>query len=329
MKQFAACCAFAALIAVLSTTAVAQTLELQSGTVVRFLNAEEARALLGATDPWVDGFSPFDRQLRMGSPEPVSKAQFLEFSAANALAWDDHGRELMTEVVAKTKSRLEALNLVLPLPDEVLLIHTTGKEEGGANYTRSSAIVASELDSTTFDQAYSVFLHELFHVMTRHDPSVRDPLYRIIGFEPRPPLEYPEALMPRKISNPDGFHFEHVIEIQAEEQSHKAMMLTLSKTKEYTGGKLFDYVTIAMLPVTSGDGVTRAVIRDGEPVLYQMGQFTGYFEQIGQNTQYIIHPEEIMADNFKFAVMGTEDLPNPEIIDAVLEVLTAVSADSQ
>ena len=33
----------------------------------------------------------------------------------------------------------------------------------------------------------------------------------------------------------------------------------------------------------------------------------GFYEQIGKNTQYIIHPDEVLADNFIIMCMAKED----------------------
>ena len=44
-----------------------------------------------------------------------------------------------------------------------------------------------------------------------------------------------------------------------------------------------------------------------------------YFRQIGRNTSYIIHPEEVLADNFSMMVLGRKEIPNPEIVEAIRE----------
>jgi hypothetical protein len=47
---------------------------------------------------------------------------------------------------------------------------------------------------------------------------------------------------------------------------------------------------------------------------------SGFFEQIGRNTRYIVHPEEIMADNFSLMLFGGT-LSNPEIVEALRALL--------
>jgi hypothetical protein len=44
-------------------------------------------------------------------------------------------------------------------------------------------------------------------------------------------------------------------------------------------------------------------------------QITGYWEKIGRNTRYTIHPDEIIADNFTFLAMSSEDKSEIEKFD--------------
>jgi hypothetical protein len=49
----------------------------------------------------------------------------------------------------------------------------------------------------------------------------------------------------------------------------------------------------------------------------------GFFEQIGRNTDYIIHPEETLANNFVYLMMAKEDLKNPDIPKNIEVVLVS------
>mgnify|MGYP000737127861 CR=1 FL=1 len=44
---------------------------------------------------------------------------------------------------------------------------------------------------------------------------------------------------------------------------------------------------------------------------------TGFFEQIGYNTQYIIHPEEIVASNFELLFEENPEVQSKEILDKI------------
>ena len=64
-------------------------------------------------------------------------------------------------------------------------------------------------------------------------------------------------------------------------------------------------------------GERQALLKNGKPTIYSMNDITGFFEQIGRNTQYILHPEEIMADNFVFAMNDRKRQPTQKIIDEI------------
>jgi hypothetical protein len=52
-----------------------------------------------------------------------------------------------------------------------------------------------------------------------------------------------------------------------------------------------------------------------------VSQLEGFVEQVGRNTGYIIHPEEILADNFKLLATGAENVPSPQILDKMRGIL--------
>ena len=296
---------------------------LHEDAALRFATLEEARRVLGTEDDWVRAFGPFDRQVRMHVREPVTNEQFLEFAAGEAREWTGEEIATLTVVIDTVRAGLERCGIRMDLPTETFLIKTTGTEEGGnANYTRANAVIMPERQIARDPlDLEGVMLHELFHVMTRHNPSLRAPLYHIIGFQPCNELEYPPALLPRKITNPDAFHFDTFIQVSAGSRRILAMPLTLSSKTIYGGGGLFDYVTIQLLEITIDGGDPKPALADGEPVLHQLNEVRGFWEQIGGNTRYVVHAEEIIAVNFGLAVRGQTDVANPEILDEILDVL--------
>lgn len=300
------------------------SVELHDGSAVRFASLEEGRELIGAADEWVRSFGPLDFQVRLDSKEPVSEAEFLDFARDQVLAWDDAEIATMTGVVEGIREKLAGLRLHLSLPDEILLVQTTGREEGNmGGYTRGSLIVVPEGEMAgAADQIEKFMLHELFHVMTRHEPEVRKPLYEIIGFKPGGAFEYPADLVPLKITNPDAYHYDSYIKLSADDDSVLVTPLTLSKSESYEGGRIMGSVVVKFLRVEVKAGVMTPVRVDGELVLYAMDEVLGYTDKIGKNTFYVIHPEEIMADNFSLAVRQVKSVATPEILERILAVLS-------
>jgi hypothetical protein len=65
----------------------------------------------------------------------------------------------------------------------------------------------------------------------------------------------------------------------------------------------------------SAEGKTAVKLIDGKPQMLDPAETPAYHEKIGRNTGYIIHPEEILADNFVLLVTGETDAKTPKILD--------------
>jgi predicted nucleic acid-binding Zn finger protein len=66
-----------------------------------------------------------------------------------------------------------------------------------------------------------------------------------------------------------------------------------------------------------GNTVKEPELLNGRPIIYSMNDVRGFFEQVGRNTQYILHPEEIMADNFVYAINDRKKQPTQAIISSI------------
>ena len=218
----------------------------------------------------------------------------------------------------------------LPLPKQVLMIRTTGKEEGNAGYTRGAAIVLppDEINRPAALLKETV-AHEFFHVLTRANPELKEKAYAAIGFKKCNEITLPPALAARKITNPDAPNNDHYILLGVGHQAHSAVPVLLSKSAKYDmarGGEFFNYLDFKWLVVESTDGKTfTPVMQNGEAELVDMSEVVGLEEQIGKNTTYTIHPEEILADNFKLLVLGKK-VESPEILTKLRDSLGVKAA---
>lgn len=55
--------------------------------------------------------------------------------------------------------------------------------------------------------------------------------------------------------------------------------------------------------------------QDGVTTVYTLQQASDFRERVGENTNYVIDPEEILADNFVYALFGKADLPDPQLVE--------------
>jgi hypothetical protein len=291
--------------------------------MIHFAAPEDGETLLSQADAFVEAMSPFDRSARMKTDQSVSVEEFLTFAAQHVLPWKDAEITMMTELLNAIKADMARFSL--DLPEQVLLIKTTGDEEGHAAYTRNHAIVFPEHLIQQNDGLKALIVHELFHIATRYRPEIRTPLYGIIGFAPINEIDVPEELQPRKITNPDAPHNGYRISVTLEGQPIDVVPILFSKQARYDvkkGGEFFNYLTFKLLVVEEQDGIWKPAYEEGHPVMVDVKEISGLFEQIGENTKYIIHPEEILADNFKLLVMNKRDVPSPTILEMMENLLT-------
>jgi hypothetical protein len=218
-------------------------------------------------------------------------------------------------------------DLLLPLPPTVQFIKTTGAEEGNAAYTRATAIVlpTKELAKSPED-LQRIICHELFHILSRQNPELREKLYKIIGFTKCNEIKLPPGLQRRKITNPDAPRNDHFIRVAIDGRESLAVPILLASAEMYDvkrGGEFFDYLQFKFVVVEwRADSQTFTTVDDGpSPKLAGMRQVSGFMEQVGKNTDYIIHPEEILADNFALLVLNGRHVASPEILRKMRELL--------
>ncbi len=299
----------------------AAEVRLTPGSVIRFATVRQAGELLGARDEFVSRMSPFDRAVRMKSDRPVSEKEFLEWIARSALPWEAEEKERIARAIAKLSPELSRLKL--EFPREVLIIKSAVADAGAA-HTRANAVVLPErMVRNPRTRWERLLAHELLHVLTRHNPELRRALYAVIGFRPCSEIELPAVLKARRITNPDAPWSDSYISVSQNGQTIDVVPVLFSK-EEYDpqkGGGLFAYLTFRLLAIEQTDDQWKPKRRGGEPILLEVEAVSGFHEQVGRNTSYIIHPEEIIADNFALLLTGKQDVPSPEIPRKLREVL--------
>jgi len=161
------------------------------------------------------------------------------------------------------KLKLELSGIDIVLPEHILLIKTTGREDAGA-YTRGNGIIIPDMGSQwpSVDRLADGILHELFHVMTRYKPQIREQLYRVIGFHPCGEVPLPDSLLNRKITNSDAPSSSFFIEVSVKGVPIKVVPIIYSKSEQYNRGELSDYLIFKLMTVEE----IRAIDVDWSPV---------------------------------------------------------------
>lgn len=269
-------------------------------TSVDFADLLRAQKTLGHKDRWAKQLSDFEMGARQKTTAPTTLKEFLDFAAGAGRPWTAQEKADWTVVVDKLSDAMKSLNLRVPNID---LIKTSGEEEFGAAYTRRHAIMFPEsmasLPTTDPRRAYFLLAHEVFHVLSRTDPLLRDDLYALLGFKTVDGFEYPAELEDRRISNPDAFEYLHSLTVQSGSESVDVIpviqsLLPLNEVIQLPN--FFDALDIVLLSV---DADTGEALRDsnGDLIKYNFGN-TNWIPLMLRNSSFIIHPEEVLADNF-------------------------------
>lgn len=305
-----------------------QDTPLAHGSGVRFATRTDGAAILSERDDFVMAMSGFDRSARLKTREEVSVDRYLGFAAGEALEWGGGETAGWTEALREVARCLEPWRL--PFPSLVSLVKTSGKEEGGAAYTRGTAICLPQriVSESSGEGRRRLLLHELFHVLSRNAPELRLELYRIVGFEEGTDIELPPHIARVKITNPDAPRVNVVMELEREGAKLHFAPILLSRSEAYDpdlGGEFFNYMQHKMIAVESKGGrwVSTATGAEGAPRLFDPHELEGFDEKIGRNTGYILHPDEILADNFVLLVTGVEprNVPTPRILEEMRRAL--------
>jgi len=296
------------------------------GVSFTFASSGKGREILTERDDFVRRLSRFDRSARMKTRKEVTEKDYLRFVGENVRDWSNNEKAQIESALSFVQPRVNQLSL--PWPETVYLVKTTGNEEGRAAYTRGNAIIlpAVLLKADGKELIKKIIAHELFHILSRNNPDLKDQLYAAIGFHGCGEIAYPSSLSQVRITNPDAPINDYCIRLRVAGLQTWAIPVLYSVTKEYDekrGGEFFDYLQFEflLLETTNAADPATAAYDDRQIRLAGPDDISGFYEQVGRNTDYIIHPEEILADNFSLLVLGAEDIPSPEVVRDIRKIL--------
>lgn len=294
----------------------------------RFASAEEGRELMLANTEYYAGFSQNDLDFKMAQ-SGATMEDYLEFAARQVLDFTEEEQAMISSVISEMEQTLDENGYVLPPLDEIIFIKTTMLEEPGAGgYTHGTQIylgssflsMACEQpeNERIYDYMHTILWHELFHCLTRCNPDFREAMYSLINFTVEgEDFVIPPSVFEYHISNPDVEHHD----------SYATFIIDGEPVDCFT-----DFVTTMHFDEAQSDffsvGTTALIPVDGTDTYYTPDQASNFSDVFGQNTGYVIDPEECMADNFSFAMYygiegpEGESYSNPEIIEGIIDYLT-------
>lgn len=287
---------------------------------IEFLTKQQAVQVLAAEDDYIKGLSQFDIQAKFKMETMPSIGERVSYYANNSLNWSDTDKIKINTAVEFLDKKIKPLKL--KQPKQIKFILTTGNEEGGANYTRSNSIIFPKKVLTMNQEAINMVLaHEFFHVYSRYNQDKIDKIYAIVGYQQTGELTLPPKMEKLKISNPDAPKINYYINLKYKGKPHNFMPVLLARKPYEVGSNkpFFYYLNNLLLAVDITDNKPTPITTNAKPLLVDTIETN--FEQIaGNNTEYLLHPEEIMAENFSLWAINKR-VKNPEYIKDLIAVM--------
>ncbi len=302
-------------------------------------SAEQGRSYLSQDpfDGYYDKVNPLEIAIQLKDPEMHKKSREEAIKAYRAsyekevLEINEDEAKKLREMFAKLFANCQELNKNL-LPDTIRLIMVEGNHYGASTFfTRGNAIVLSRssLASMPTESFEDVMYHELFHIVSRYHPSLRTELYAHLGFEYIDgPIWIEQSFFKKMLYNPDGVSSDHGIELQMEDSSLLTFIPIISASADaYSTDRssFFQYLHFQLYPLDPvSNGHLLRSPKECEKLNYNH-IMNAYFERITRNTNYIIHPDELLADNFLYLFRSEED--NKELDQNLLNAIRTTLKD--
>lgn len=277
-----------------------------------FLDSLAAAAAISRDEAqgFFERIQPLDMAIQMGQPLPIGAdrtqvlAAYRDFLRADVASFTPQEQKILLRAFRQAFERCEQVSPGF-FPDTVFLIKTPGQHYGpSVYYTREKSIIIpqNELARMEAEGLALVMLHELFHLYSRYHPQKREQLYALIGFQHLPQkVRLPDCLLPLLMLNPDGIDSDYALPLELPGgEAALAIPLLLSNAPAYIPSQLyFDYLDFQLFPLQPTDSSFIALTADGcRSPLPPPDSLPAFWAKIGDNTTYIIHPDEILADNF-------------------------------
>ncbi len=280
--------------------------------IVYFPDSVEASKLILSED--FDGFfdevSPLERQIQTKtSDKEISSEEFKAFLATEVSNWSNDERQQIYEMIKDVRKLCDTLSpRIFPSPLRIIKVKTNHYGPD-VYYTKGHNIYLPENIFKNFSKEvhFPILVHEIFHIISRNNPDLRHELYTYIGFyPPNKKVKLNGFLEQRKLTNPDAVSYQYVINLEHDGKTYKAIPLISSIFDSYRKSHkaFFDYLTFDMYELLEMENHYLAITNDTGKTTIPPEAMNSFFKQIKDNTQYIIHPEEIMADNFMLALLA-------------------------
>lgn len=267
--------------------------------------------------PFFQQIGTLDMRLQMGQAAPPDTTQrdsvlelYRQFLAQQVRSFQPTEKQLLRDVLSEAREMVSRLNPEL-LPPHLRLVKISGEAYGPAvYYTRENGIMIPQDELQTDKRALlrQVLLHELFHIYSRYHPQRRPALYQIIGFSAAPDgVLLPDRLQERQLLNPDGVRWQQKIRLRPAGEDSSQVFFPFLYAQERAESSPPSFMDAMAFGYFRADSTTAGWVLQDTPA--PISQLSDFHQKTGGNTDYIIHPDEILADNFVLLVYRSAGMP--------------------
>ncbi len=268
-----------------------------------YYNEDQTANYLTTGDCYLDNWGDFDIQSRIRRKN-VSPDSVKLFVKSQVRYLSPQATDRLQGCVDNLNKTIKTNGYNLPIPAKVPFMATSMAEEGSAAaYTRKCGIVVNNRAIYGFGNLNELVAHELFHVLTRNDPKFKAKMYKLIGFKTlKKDIQVPESFKNMMISNPDVDHHNSYATFKINGKKVDCAMYIYSD-EEWKGGTFFSYMKTGLVEIDKKK--CTLVLKDGKPVIHSISDAEDFYDKVGRETDYVIDPEEILADNFSYVLCGS------------------------
>lgn len=274
---------------------------------------------LTAEDEFTRALTPSDFSIRV-KKDRARLWDLRKVYAGATLAWSADEQARLTGAIERNRARLD--QLASWLPATIQLAKTSDAADGGLPHTRGSTIFFGPklpVKDATLD---FIFVHEIFHVLSRKNAARRDEFYALVGFEACKRVDMPRTLREQTITNPDAALMLHGAPM---EDGTLLLPVLLSDPVRFTPAKpnFESYLSLHYYAMNrNAKGECALVLDQKSPrEIDEKAALQTIYARAGRNTVYVLHPEEILADNFAQLIAGKPGAPDPWVYEKLAAFL--------
>ncbi len=242
--------------------------------------------------------------------DSVDIVQYKAWLGQQVADWPNDLQQRVAELWQQVLVESEALFPGLA-PDTLVLIALQDAPYGSHIYfTRQNAVLLPISDLRQREEAdlLLIFRHELFHLISRARKAARDDLYAIANYQPLlAPLVWENPLYTRRLINPDAPNFDYAL--NREGQLFVPLLYCPDTLVESSASDRFAVNLRFSFLALSGDTVTQRVLPEWHAKAAS-----------NANSDYFIHPEEVLAEHFSF-LLSQQKVLYPEELVALRQLL--------